>query len=84
VFFRRDQAGHEVDLLRVAGDGVHAIEMKSGMTISDDAFNGLRFLAPSAKKQLIRKTFFYGGNDVFTQDGVRVATWRDDWLAHLR
>ncbi|MBX3734825.1 MAG: DUF4143 domain-containing protein [Verrucomicrobiae bacterium] len=41
LFFWRDSAGHEVDVIREDGDQLDAIEVKSGTTLNADFFQGL-------------------------------------------
>jgi uncharacterized protein len=43
LFFWRDNTGHEIDLLLEEGDGMKAVEIKSGVTINEDFFKGLEF-----------------------------------------
>ncbi len=45
IYFWRDSAGHEIDCLVDQGDTLLPIEVKSGKTISQDFFKGLRFWA---------------------------------------
>lgn len=58
--FWRDNVGHEVDLLLQNGDNLTPVEIKSGQTVTDEYFNGLKFwqkLRPGADGYII-----YGGN----------------------
>lgn len=60
LFFWRDNTGNEVDLLFESGDQLIPIEIKSGQTISDEFFKGIRYwnkLTQSEGGFLV-----YGGN----------------------
>lgn len=48
-FFWRDNTGHEIDLLIEEGDGLKAIEIKSGVTINEDFFKGLEFFLKTCR-----------------------------------
>jgi len=43
LFFWRDSKGNEIDLLLEGGDSRLPVEIKSGQTISEDSFRGIRF-----------------------------------------
>ena len=43
LFFWRDNTGNEVDLLFESGDLLIPIEIKSGQTISEEFFKGIRY-----------------------------------------
>lgn len=60
LFFFRDSAGHEVDIIDDHGANVRPIEIKSGATLKRDFFAGLdyyRGLNPSCERGLL----IYGG-----------------------
>lgn len=74
LWFWRNRAGHEVDLLTEKAGGLKAIEIKAGMTLAADWFDGLeRFgrLAPEAHRLLI-----YAGESSQTRSHSRVVDWR--------
>ncbi len=60
--FFRDSRGLECDLLYETGLGIHAIEIKSGSTISSDYFTALNRVADLIPK-VSAKTVVYGGNE---------------------
>ncbi|MCU0842782.1 MAG: ATP-binding protein [Thiobacillaceae bacterium] len=74
LWFWRDSAGHEVDLLAERDGGLRAIEIKAGMTIAADWFDGLerfRRLAPEAGRHLI-----YAGDTSQARTLASVTDWR--------
>ena len=60
--FFRDARGLECDLLYENGDGICAIEIKSGATIASDYFNALNRIA-KVLPQISGKMVVYGGAD---------------------
>ncbi|MCY3684296.1 MAG: ATP-binding protein [Gemmatimonadetes bacterium] len=60
--FFRDARGLECDLLYENGDGICAIEIKSGATIASDYFNALNRIA-KVLPQISGKVVVYGGTD---------------------
>ena len=60
--FFRDARGLECDLLYENGDGICAIEIKSGATIASDYFNALNRIA-KVLPQISGKVVVYGGAD---------------------
>ena len=62
LYYWRDNAGHEVDLLHESGDDIIPIEIISGATIPRDALKGLEYycsLNPKATPGVV----IYGGNE---------------------
>ncbi|HOX50695.1 MAG TPA: DUF4143 domain-containing protein, partial [Fibrobacteria bacterium] len=77
LYFWRDQAGHEIDLLEVEGDRFHAMEVKSGATVPKDAFKGLKYFQELSGDRLSRSTLIHGGEGSYEQSGTQVRTWKD-------
>ncbi len=82
LYFWRDQAGHEIDLLRVSGDQCQAIEIKSGATVPKDAFRGLSYFQKLSEGKLDRQTLLHGGEGSYVQSGVEVRSWKDQALGN--
>lgn len=62
LYYWRDNAGHEVDLLHESGDSIIPIEIKSGATVQRDAWRGLEYycsLNPKATPGIV----VYGGSE---------------------
>jgi hypothetical protein len=52
-----------------------AVEAKSGQTIADDFFAGLRFWRELAGRKGLETALVYGGDRRFVQDGCVVHPW---------
>jgi hypothetical protein len=87
-YFWRDKTGHEVDLVQEGPSGLRMVEIKSGETLSSEAFKGLDYLAAlegtTEDRQLI-----YGGNKSQDRDSGKVIPWDnlaaevDGWIGSL-
>jgi uncharacterized protein len=75
LFFWRDSTGHEIDLLVELGAKRIALEAKSGQTIADDFFDGLRYWRDLAGRKGSQTALVYGGDRRFVQDGCVVHPW---------
>ena len=60
--FFRDSRGLECDLFYETGNGIHAIEIKSGSTVASDYFASLKRVADLVPN-VSSKTVVYGGTD---------------------
>ena len=76
LYFWRDNAGVEVDLILEEGAGLRPVEIKSGQTVQDDFFTGLRKWLNYAQQQALEPTLVYGGDDNYTRSGVAVKSWK--------
>jgi len=76
LYFWRDHAGHEIDVILDEGATPQPIEIKSGRTIISDYFKGLRYWA-----QMTNKTggmVYYAGDEGQTRsEGTKIRSWRD-------
>lgn len=73
LYYWRDSAGHEIDIVIGNGEKLYPIEIKSGATIASAMFNGLKWwqdLTGSESGALV-----YGGEDSYTRHGVKVLPW---------
>jgi predicted AAA+ superfamily ATPase len=75
VYFWRDSNGNEVDLIVEQGSSLMPIEIKSGKTVTKEAFAGLNKWRTLAGDTAVNPTLVYGGTDVYSQNGIRVAGW---------
>jgi len=75
ICFWRDSAGHEVDLLVDRGSELIPIEVKSGETIVDDFFKGLRFWKSLPGQAEAPAALVYGGSASAKRKGVAVYSW---------
>ena len=77
LWFWRDSAGHEVDLLMPAGPQLQAIEIKSGTTFARDWVDSALRFAALAGARALPPIIVWGGADSFEFLGCRVVSWRD-------
>ena len=75
LYFWRDHSGHEVDIVIDGPDALIPIEIKSGQTIADDFFAGIRFYRQLARQPDSPAALVYGGNASFRRSGVTVYSW---------
>ncbi len=75
LFFWRDSAGHEVDVILEDGEKLSAIELKSGKTLNADFFQGLECWRTLAGKAASGTSLIYGGDQSQTRNGIRVVPW---------
>lgn len=69
--FYRDSGGLECDLLCESGQEMHAVEAKSGSTVSSDWFSSLNKLG-ELLPSVVSKTVVYGGTDRSEANGCTV------------
>jgi hypothetical protein len=75
VYFWRDRAGNEVDVLCEDGDRVSPIEIKSGQTITEDHLSGLRRWIEFAGRVAVNPRLVYAGGSRHVRSGVEVLPW---------
>ena len=76
LFFFRDSAGNEADLICDFGNQVDLIEVKSGQTVATDFFKGIRFFQ-KLSSDIRNSNVIYGGNESFVRENVQVVSWRN-------
>ena len=69
--------GNEIDLLLEHGDGLVAVEVKSGRTFTPDYFVGLRRWSAIAGTEAAGLHLVFGGDESYEREGVHVHSWRD-------
>lgn len=77
VYFWRDSAGHEIDLLIDRGEMLLPIEIKSGETIASDFFKNLEFWRSLPNQAEAATAIVYGGEDSRMQRDANVCAWHD-------
>lgn len=77
LYFWRDNVGNEVDLVQEEGAQLIPVEVKSGQTLHDDAFAGLRRWLKYAGEQAGVPKLVYGGEESYTRSGIEVRGWRE-------
>lgn len=75
LFFWRDAAGHEIDVLLDAGDRLIPIEIKSGRTVAADAVATLEWWTSIPANPNRGGVLVHGGADSFDLKGFRVLPW---------
>lgn len=78
IYFWRDSAGHEVDLLIDRGRELIPVEIKSGETVADDFFKGLNYWRSLPGQHECPAALVYGGASSFKRKNIAVYSW-DHW-----
>lgn len=76
LYFWRDSAGYEVDLLVPQGSQFTPVEIKSGATFGSDWTAPLRKLSILFGDAALPPGIIYGGEGEHERDGCRVVGWR--------
>ena len=76
LFFWRNNAGVEVDLLIEQGEQLIPVEIKSGQTFSSDFLVGLQKWMRLAGETCLAPRLVYGGEENMTRSGVLVQSWK--------
>ena len=77
IYFWRDSAGHEIDLLLDQGATQIPVEIKSGQTIASDFFKDLDFWRNLAGQPDGIAGLVYGGDASYKRRGLSVLPWSD-------
>lgn len=77
IWFWRDSAGHEVDLLIQDYLSLNLIEFKATMTIIPDLFKGLNYFETISVNKNINKTLVYSGKEHQSRSTAKVVPWFD-------
>ena len=77
LFFWRDNTGNEVDIIIDKGLTLEPVEIKSGLTVTADSFDGLRKFCALAGETAGRARLVYGGKDRQERQDVDVLPWTD-------
>jgi len=77
AFFWRDSTGHEIDLVLEKGDQLLAVEIKSGETLDDDFFKGLKYFKTLTSSPREHFWLIYGGDKDFDRKHGQVIGWKN-------
>ena len=77
LYFWRDRAGNEVDVIIEEGDRLLPIEIKSGATAASDFADSLRRWSDLAGDAAGEPYVIYGGGRTMRRSGVDFVGWRD-------
>jgi len=75
LYFWRDSTGHEVDLLLDLGRRVIPVEVKSGMTVASDSFQGLDYWRKLSGQSQMPGALIYAGDRAYRRQGIVVHPW---------
>ncbi len=76
LYFWRDRAGNEVDILLDKGATIVPVEVKSGQTIANDFFTGLRKFAALAGDDVDQSALIYGGTTKQEKGRIIALPWK--------
>jgi len=76
LFFWRDRAGLEIDVLVDRGVELVPVEIKSGRTLASDSFGGLARWRELAGDRAGAGWLVHGGDEEHSRDGCRALPWR--------
>jgi len=68
LYYFRDNVGHEIDVLMDMGSSVVPLEIKSGLTISNEFFRGLDYYR-GLNKNVTNSYLIYGGDTAYQEGG---------------
>ena len=77
LFFWRDSSGNEVDVVAEQGNALIPVEIKSGKTVTGEAFASLEKWRVLAGKACRKPTLIHGGAERYQRNGVSVIGWRE-------
>lgn len=76
LYFWRDNNGLEADLLIEQGGALHAMEIKSGQTVTSDYIRAAQKAGRILGDEGREPWLVHGGEDSYVRSGVRVLGWR--------
>ena len=75
LYFWRDTAGHEMDIVIDRGDTLIPIEIKSAQTFATGFLDNLVYWRKLSGTVNAPAALIYGGNESFRRSGVVVRPW---------
>lgn len=75
IFFWRDLAGHEVDVLLDLGSQQVPVEVKATRTITARTLSGLRYWRRLVGSRDVACALVHAGDDSFVRDGIAYRPW---------
>lgn len=76
-YFWRDRTGHEIDCVMERPEGLLPVEIKSGKTVNEDYFNGLKYWAKLTGKNKPLAYVVYNGEETQKRSYANVVAWKD-------
>ena len=82
VYFYRDSAKNEADILLEAGDGIRLLEIKSAQTAASDAMRAMRKVTEILGERVKDTGLVYGGDDHQQRSDFQVLSYKSvgQWL----
>jgi uncharacterized protein len=77
LYFWRDSAGYEVDILMEQGNEIVPIEVKSGETLASDFYAGVQYWLALAQAPTGPAALVYGGDSTVRRSGIITYSWTD-------
>lgn len=78
LYFWRDSAGHEIDVVFETAAGLQAVEIKSGSTFASDWTDGLKKWQKFAgDTPTLKPILIYGGTDSHEREHCLLTGWQD-------
>ena len=76
MYYFRDSAGNEVDLIEEKNETIHATEIKASSTLNADMFRGLKYWQKNQPKSNF--ALLYGGNKYETKyENIHALPWQE-------
>ena len=75
IYFWRDSAGHEIDVILEKGRELIPVEIKSGQTVVEDFFSGIAYWRNLTGEPKGRSAIVYGGDRSYRRRGSTVYSW---------
>ena len=76
-YYWRDKTGNEIDCIIEIADTLIQIEVKSGKTITDNFFNGLRYWKKLLGNKNTNSYLIYGGEETQKRTPAKILSWKD-------
>ena len=76
MYFWRTHSGQETDFVLEVGGNVHAVEVKSGMTVAPAVFRRLENAMQPWASQRVLQSIVYGGGDFLRVRHINIVPWR--------
>lgn len=76
IWFWRDVAGNEIDMLYLDNDKFHLFEIKSSETILNEQFKGLAYFEVKHPSATFAKHLVYAGDENQERTQARVLSWK--------
>ncbi len=75
LYFFRDNTGNEIDIILDHGNTTGQVEIKSGQTVNEDFFKGLKFFS-KLNREAGNSYIVYGGDKDYERKKSRVISWK--------